>query len=106
MRNIVIMLLLSMTTVGCFRAQTAAPADKNLIIASKSDICHEMDSRKVFSFFGVANYNDDTSLSLLADVPNGKKVRIKTKLGFWDMVVSNLTFGLLCMHTISAEVCQ
>jgi len=102
-----IFVLLSVTALtGCFRSQAVAPSDKNLVMATKADVCQEVDSRKVFSFLGVANYNDNTSKSLLTDVPNGKKVRVKTKLGFWDMVVSNVTFGLFCMHTISAEVCQ
>lgn len=91
---------------GCFRSQIIAPQGKTIILASAADSCQKIGSRKVYSLFGLVNYNNNTTKSLLDNVPSGTKVRVKTKHSFWDILVSGLTEGLLSMHSIIVEGCK
>jgi len=106
MKKTLFIVVSSLTLAGCYRSQIVAPADKNFVLATRGDFCQEVDTRKVYSFLGLANYNENTPNTILADVPAGKKVRFKTRQSFVDLLVGSLTFGLISMHSIQAEVCQ
>ena len=102
----ILLLIPILLLAGCFRSQIIAPQGKNIVLAASTDSCQKIGSRKVYSLFGLVNYNNNTTKSLLDNVPSGTKVSIKTKQSFWDILVSGLTEGLLCMHSITVEGCK
>ncbi len=108
MKKTVLLAPVALLLTGCFQSQIVSPGRKNLLLATQRDVCSEIDSRKVYSLFGLgaATFNDATTIPSLQRVQNNEKVRFTTKITFVDYLIQGLTLGIVGAHTIKTEVCE
>lgn len=89
-RVIALMLVLAMGVVACSKVIVRAPAGSNITIGSGEVVNADKQKRVFYILMGLIPLGDNSTESMLADVPAGSTVAIEDKMTFVDFILSAL----------------
>jgi hypothetical protein len=104
---VLVSLILILAFTGCATIVVKAPEGKNLSFASGSPAGYDKSKMVWFALWGLLPLGDNSTADMLADVPNGSKVFVKTELTPLDVIITALlSFVTIQTRTVSIGVAK